>query len=112
MSATALRKILGAAVLACLATLAVLLGPPYLINLDYSSALRDIVADPGAASWTDSRFQAEAANAAARFGLPVSPSAVRVLRSGGALRLEVRYQLSVDLTVYTVRLHLRATSGS
>jgi len=112
MSTGALRKVVGAAVLVCLLVVAVLLGPPYVTNLNYSSALRDIVADPAAASWPDSRFQTEAASAAARFGLPVAPSAVRVLRSGGGLRLEVRYQIPVELTVYTVRLHLRATSGS
>lgn len=112
MSAVALRKILGAAILACLVLAAILLGPPYLTNLSYSSALRDIVADPSTADWSDARFQAEAANAATRLGLSVPPSAVRVLRSGSAPRIEVRYQLPVDLTVYTVSLHLRASSGS
>jgi hypothetical protein len=49
---------------------------------------------------------------AAQRGLPVQASEVRVEQRPTGTRVEVRYQKNVDLFVYSVRLHMRAKSGS
>jgi hypothetical protein len=106
------RAVAGIFVLACLGVVAIVLGPPHLRNLELSGALQELVAQPDTGDWPDERFQVAASNQAQQMGIPVRPDQVKVQRSAGGIRLEVRYQVPMSLTVYTVNLQMRARGGS
>lgn len=106
------RVALGVAVLLAALVAMVSLSVPYWENRQFEDELTAVVARNASSGWTAERWEQAAREAAARRGVPAAASAVRVeLRPTGP-RLEVRYQKNVDLFVYSVRLHLRAKSGS
>ena len=53
----------------------------------------------------------QAKTEAPRLGLGVQAGQVRVRRTEAGVRIEVRYAVPVDLSVYTVDLHFQATAG-
>ena len=111
MNTTPIRTVAGLSVLVGLGAAAILLAPPYFRNLEYSSALQEIVAQSGSENWPDDRIRVAAVNRALRLGISVSPNEVSVRRAPG-LVLEVRYQVPIDFILYSVNLHMRARGGS
>lgn len=112
MNTRSLRVAAGVAVLVAAVSAMGLLSVPYWENRQFEEDLSALVARHTASGWTADRWRQSALEVAARRGVPAASSNVRVdLRPTGP-RLEVRYQKNVDLFVYSVRLHLRAKSGS
>ncbi len=100
------------AIVAAFVALAALMTPPYLDNWELSQALDEVAHREDAAGLNDEQLRAAAAQKAAELGVPVRPEQFSVARRPGGLRIEGRYQVRVDLWVYTVDLHLRARGGS
>ena len=112
MNTRSVRVAAGIAVLVAALAAMALLSVPYWENRQFEEDLSALVARHSASGWAADRWRQSAMEVAARRGVPASASEVRVeLRPTGP-RLEVRYQKNVDLFVYSVRLHLRAKSGS
>lgn len=88
------------------------LSVPYWENREFEAQLTALVARNAASGWTEDRWRQAALDVAAWRGVPAAGSDVRVEQRQTGPRIEVRYQKNVDLFVYSVRLHLRAKSGS
>ncbi|MCC6293769.1 MAG: hypothetical protein IT164_14055 [Bryobacterales bacterium] len=107
-----IRQAAGVAVLvAAVATMA-LLSVPYWNNRALEEDLAELAGRNGRADWNEERWRVAALNVAARHGVAAATAEVKVEPRTGGTRVEIRYQKNVDLFVYTVRLHLRARSGS
>jgi hypothetical protein len=97
------RIVAGAAVLAVLVLIGILLIPVYLHNFELDRILRT------------SRISSE--NAAREFvlerarslGLDISPNQLQLRRLPGTTTMEVRYTVRVSLSVYTVDLHFASS---
>ena len=107
-----LRIGLAILIVAVLAAAAVLLAPAYLRNMRFQEYLNALGNQPAPDQQSEERLRIEIVSQATRMGLPVRPGDVRVQRTAGRLRLEVRYVVRVDLPIYTVDLHFRAQGGS
>ncbi|MDX1978899.1 MAG: hypothetical protein SFV51_01425 [Bryobacteraceae bacterium] len=106
------RLALGLAILAALAGFCLLLFQPYLQNWRFQTFLETVAFEEGRASQPEAVIQSDVVNQAARLGLPVTSSQVRVSRNAqGGVFLEVRYFVRVDLPLYTVDLHFRPSAG-
>lgn len=112
LTAARVRTIAGLFVLLALASVLIQLAPLYLDSLDFSHELQAYVASEAPVGKTGEMIRVEVANRAVRRGLSVRPDNVVVSGGGETLRVEVRYQIHVDLLIYTVNLHLRAKSGA
>jgi hypothetical protein len=100
------------AILGALVGFCVLLFQPYLQNWRFQTYLERVAFEEGRASQPEGVVQADVVNHAAQLGLPVSASQVRVSKNAdGAVYLEVRYYVRVDLPLYTVDLHFRPSAG-
>lgn len=110
MNTRSLRVAAGVAVLLAALGAMASLSVPYWENRQFEEELSALVARNSASGWTTDRWRQSALEAAARRGVPASEVRVELRPTGP--RLEVRYQKNVDLFVYSVRLHLRAKSGS
>lgn len=86
--------------------------PLYLRNLEFQRSLTQFVEDAAVKQLPEPAVAAAAVDRAARLGLPVRMSDVRVVRGASGLRVSVRYTVPVDLTVYAVDLHFRAVAGA
>lgn len=106
------RTAAAALVLFVLAYLVIRLAPVYLLNLEFQRSLESFAADPGSLRLPDERLRVAVVNQAAHIGLPVKREQVRFRRSDRGLRIEVRYTVPVDLTLYTVDLHFTPKAGS
>ena len=111
MKPSPIRKLLAFLVLLGLFGLAGALAIPYWSNRQLSQRMAAMVASGQYAKSPAAAIQTEVAARASDMGLPVRPQDVVVTRTGKAMRIEARYQVLVDLYIYTVKLHLRATSG-
>ncbi|MCC7235126.1 MAG: hypothetical protein IT163_07470 [Bryobacterales bacterium] len=112
MNAMRARQAAGVAVLAAAVAVMALLSVPYWKNRALGDDLTALVEQNGKAGWPVERWRVAALNVAARHGVAAAAAEVRVETRTGTPRVEIRYQKNVDLFVYTVRLHLRAKSGS
>lgn len=101
-----------AAIVAALLFFAVLLAGPYYRNFQFQRYLEESVFQPDTAARPEEVVRTEAANYAARLGLPVSLDHVRVSRSEAGTYVEARYFVRVDLGLYTVDLHFRPSAGA
>jgi hypothetical protein len=95
-------------ILLALAAFAVLLVPVYYRNYQFQQSLKQVAAS--AASGSDDALRAVVMERASRLGLPVRGDDVLLDRSGARLRIEVKYRVSVDLSVYSVSLHFHPSS--
>jgi hypothetical protein len=98
----------GCLVFAAMARFALLLGPVYYRNLEFHSALELVAARPAA---SDDELRVAVLQNAARFRLPVSQDQVRVDRRENRLRIDVRYAVPVNLSIYSVDLHFHPAAG-
>ena len=104
------RTIAGVGVLLLLASMVVLLVPPYYENWKLQGYIDELAGDPASAAKPPDALRANIVNKAASLGLPVHGGDVRVNTSDGALRIEVLYVVRVELPAYTVDLHFRPKS--
>lgn len=104
-----LRVSFGAAILLALAAFAVLLTPVYYRNLRFTRDLKDLASNPEIQA--DPALRAAVVERAGRLGLPVREGDVALRRSGDRVRIEVNYQVPVDLPVYSVSLHFHPVGG-
>jgi hypothetical protein len=86
--------------------------PAYLRNLEFQRALEALVQEADLARLPSEAVAAAVVDRAARLGLPVRMSQVRLERGGSGLRITVRYTVPVELTWYSVDLHFRAAAGA
>jgi hypothetical protein len=61
---------------------------------------------------TEEAIRAEVAKRAARLGLPLTPSQIRVEKDGSRVRVEAMYVVRVDLPLYSVDLHFRPAADA
>ena len=106
------RTIAGIAILVILAVMAAVLAPSYVRNVRLRQYLEAVVRRPEMRALPDDRVRAAVADRAARLGIPLKPSDIRLDRSMGGLRIEARYIVRIDLPIYTVDLHFRAGGRS
>jgi len=107
-----LRQAAGVAVLVILAFLGARLIPIYLHNRELQQFVEDVTHRPAAAANSDDVLRARVLSKAADLDLPVAADNVRIERSAGAVRMDVRYVVHVDLPLYTVDLHFYPGAGS
>jgi len=98
----------GTVVLGALLGFGVLLIPHYQRHAEFARALEGVVRQP---ELPEEILRARVLDQAARLGLGVQAGQVRVRRTEAGVRIEVRYAVPVDLSVYTVDLHFQATAG-
>jgi hypothetical protein len=94
-----------------LAGFGVLLIPHYRRHRAFERALERVMIEPAGQAAPDGILRARVVNQAASLGLRVEDGQVRVRRTAAGVRLEVRYAVPVNLTLYTVDLHFRAATG-
>jgi hypothetical protein len=103
------RVSLASVILLTLAAFAVFLTPVYYRNLRFARALGQLASRPGVKA--DSALRAIVVERAARLGLPVRYGDVALRGSRERLRIEVNYQVPVDLPLYSVSLHFHPVGG-
>ncbi len=92
--------------------LAASLVPPYLENLQFQRYLERVVSQPDSRTLSSDLLRVQILNEASRLGLPLRQDQIDIRRSQERLRVEARYIVRVDLTLYTVDLHFRPIAGS
>ena len=107
-----LRILAGVAILLILVTMAVLLAPTYVRHVQLEQFMEEAASEPNAGEGSDEMLRVAVFNEAARLGIPLNLDQVRVERSDGTVRINVRYYVRIDLPIYTVDLHFRAGSGA
>jgi hypothetical protein len=106
------RLAAGIAVLAVLALLGAELLPIYLHNLELQQFVEEVTHRSAAATAPDDVLRAWVLDKAAQLGLPVRADNVRIEREPARVRIEVKYEMRVDLPLYTVNLHFYPGAGS
>ncbi len=112
MIARRLRQAAGVAVLAILAILGARLIPIYIHNQELQQFVEDVTHRPAAPATSDEVLRAWVLEKAADLDLPVVADNVRIARPAGAVRMDVRYVVRVNLPLYTVDLHFYPGAGS
>jgi hypothetical protein len=105
------RTAAGVAVLIGLLGFGALLAPVYYRNYQFSQSLSDLVVDSDVVKQSDEALRAAVVDRAAQFGLKVHSDQVRLGRRDRRLRIEVRYKVPVDMSLYTVDLHFRPSAA-
>lgn len=106
-------RVAGAVVImSILGASAILLAPAYWRNLLLQQQLEHIVAEPDIEKRSDETVQSSVCSKARSLGIALNPDQVRVDRTSGHLHVDARYVVRVDVSVYTVDLHFRASSGA
>ena len=106
------RVAAGVTILVLLVVSAVVLAPSYYRHFRLEQSLEELVSEEGGVDRTDAELRQQVIAGAAALGIPLREDQIRVSRSGGALRVEARYIVRVDVPAYTVDLHFRAGSGA
>ena len=112
MTTSRLRQAAGLAVLAILVFLGVRLIPIYFHNQELQQFVEDVTQRAAAPTSSDDVLRSWILEKASGLELPVVADNVHVQRSGGRVRIEVRYAVRVDLPLYTVDLHFYPGAGS
>jgi len=99
-------------VLAILAFMGIELFPIYLHNLELQQYVSEVAHRPSAAGASDDLLRTWVLDKAAQLGLPVKAGNVRIERDAARVRIDVRYEMRVDLPLYTVNLHFYPGAGS
>ena len=107
------RVAAGAAVLAAMVGIAARFAPVYVRNWEFQQAVDQIAQRVEKPAVPDPVVRFQICQVAQDLGLPVKEANVLVQRAGDRVRLEVRYDVRVDLALYTVNLHFypRAARG-
>ncbi len=101
-----LRIAAGAAVIAVLAALALVLAPVYWRAHRFEGQLHEIAWTEGMPLRQDAEVRAVVLQHAAELRLPVTPDDVRFVRTPTVFRIEVSYKVPV----YTVDLHFHSSA--
>jgi hypothetical protein len=106
------RVAAGVLVLAILVLLGARLFPIYLHNLELQQFVEGVTHRPSAYTTSDDLLRTWVLGKAAQLGLPVHADNVRIARESARLSIDVRYEMRVDLPLYTVNLHFYPGAGS
>lgn len=98
--------------LAGLALFAILFLPIYFHNLEFQNFVADVAARSDSASKSDDLLRTWVLDRAHQLDLPVRSGDVKIAHSPDGMRIDVRYQVRVDLPGYTVNLHFYPGAGS
>ncbi|MGH9657098.1 MAG: hypothetical protein ACRD96_01060 [Bryobacteraceae bacterium] len=112
MTSSRLRLAGAVAILAVGAALGARLTPIYLKNLELQRFVEETTRDAANHTRPDAVLKTRVLEKAAVLGLPLRESNVQVKRPDGAIRIEARYVVRVDLPLYTVDLHFYPGAGS
>lgn len=102
----------GVVVLLALAAIAAVLTPIYLHNLQFQFFVADLTQTTSPQNTSDGDIRGRVLAKANSLNLPVTAGDVLITRSGGGLRIDVRYYVTVNLPGYTVGLHFHPAAGS
>jgi hypothetical protein len=106
------RIIVAAIVLAALGLFLALFTPIYIHNLRLQDYVAQVAARPGIQATSDDVLRTWVVDRAHQLDLPIHADDVKIARSSDGLRIDVRYQVRVDLPGYTVNLHFYPNAGS
>ena len=98
--------------LAGLALFAILLLPIYFHNVQLQNFVADLAARADTASKSDDVLRTWVLDKAHELDLPIRSDNVKIAHSREGMRIDVRYQVRVDLPGYTVNLHFYPGAGS
>jgi len=98
--------------LAGLLLFAILFLPIYIHNLQLQNFVADVTERRDSASRSDDLLRTWVLDKAHQLDLPVRPDNVKIAHSPDGMRIDVRYQVRVDLPGYTVNLHFYPGAGS
>jgi hypothetical protein len=98
--------------LAGLALFAILFLPIYIHNLQLQNFVADVAARADSASRSDDLLRTWVLDKAHALDLPIRPDNVTIAHTPEGMRIDVRYQVRVDLPGYTVNLHFYPGAGS
>jgi hypothetical protein len=99
-------------VLAGLGLFAALFFPIYFHNLELQNFVTEVAARPNAQSQSDDLVRTWVLDRAYQLKLPIRADNVKISHSPEGVRIDVRYQVKVDLPGYTVNLHFYPGAGS
>ena len=99
-------------ILGILAASVIFLAPAYWRNLLLQQHLERVISEAGVEKSADESLQANIAQKAAELGIQLNREQVRVDRTSGHLHVETKYVVHIDVPIYTVDLHFRASSGA
>jgi hypothetical protein len=100
------------AVLAILVVLGVRLIPIYIHNAELQQFVEQATHRAGAPTSSDDVLRTWVLEKAQDLDLPVKAPNVHIERSSDRVRIDVRYEVQVDLPLYTVNLHFYPGAGS
>ena len=98
--------------LAGLALFAIIFLPIYVHNLQLQNFIADVAGRNDSASKSDDLLRTWVLDKAHELALPIRPDNVKIAHSPDGMRIDVRYQVRVDLPGYTVNLHFYPGAGS
>lgn len=101
-----------AALLVGLALFAIVFLPIYIHNLQLQNFVADVAARNDSTSKSDDLLRTWVLEKAHQLDLPVRPDNVKIAHASDGMRIDVRYQVRVDLPGYTVNLHFYPGAGS
>jgi hypothetical protein len=107
-----LRIAFAAIILLVMAAIGARILPIYLDNLELQRYVEDLARSADSRTRPDDVLRVAVMEKAASLGLPVKAPQVHVHRSEGAVRIDVRYVVTVDMPLYTVDLHFYPGAGS
>jgi hypothetical protein len=106
------RIITAVIVLAALAFFVAIFTPIYVHNLELQNYVADVTARPRVQANSDDVLRTWVVDRAHQLDLPIRADNVEIARSSDGVRIDVRYQVRVDLPGYTVNLHFYPGAGS
>jgi hypothetical protein len=112
MSTSRWRLAAGTVVILILALLSARLVPIYVHSLELQQFVEKTTHRPEAPTSSDAVLRAWVLDKAAELELPVRANNVLIQRTAQSLHIEVRYDVRVDLPLYTVNLHFYPGAGS
>ena len=99
-------------VLGSLGFFTAIFSPIYVHNLELQSFVTDVAARPDTPAKSDDLVRTWVLDKAHQLDLPIREGNVKITHSADGTRIDVRYQVRVDLPGYTVNLHFYPGAGS
>lgn len=106
------RLILAVLVLAGMAGVLLALGPVYFENYQLTQYVRTLARAANAPATPDEALRAGIIHRAQELDLPVRPGDIGISRTGGKLKLEMKYAVQMDFPLYQVDLHFHPSATS
>lgn len=105
------RLVAGLLVLAGLAFFLAIFTPIYVHNYQLQGFVDSLTRSGANQARPDGELASQVVSEAHRLDLPVTADNVHIIRQADAVRIDVRYQVEVDLPGYTVNLHFYPGAG-